>query len=122
MAPPLPPMIGPALTGLIAFFVMFAIAAWLLRKVQRRAGSGVRAAFGGDPNVRVLTRHPLAWQCTLEVVDVAGKQFAITVSRGGRVTLLGEVSMPVPASPAAGEGRPFVETLHRVLAHHRNRA
>lgn len=115
-------MIGPALTGLIAFFVMFAIAAWLLRKVQRRAGGGVRAAFGGDPNVRVLARHPLAWQCTLEVVDVAGKQFAITVSRGGRVTLLGEVSMPVPASPATGEGRSFVETLHRVLAHHRSRA
>lgn len=113
-------MTGSALFGLVAFFAMFAAAAWLLRWLQRHAGGRFRTVLGRDRNIRVLARYPLAWQCTLMVVDLAGKQFAVTVSRRHGVTLLGEVSLP--AAPPPRPADPGVATaLRHAIAHYGDR-
>lgn len=96
-----PNTIMPALVGLLAFVVLFGGAVFLLRWLQKRMGGSFGATLG-QGQVRVLTRYPLAWQCILMVVEVAGNQYIITVSRNGGVTVIDKLDEPMPESNRTG--------------------
>ncbi|HEX7326791.1 MAG TPA: flagellar biosynthetic protein FliO, partial [Rhodanobacteraceae bacterium] len=85
-------MLTHAFIGLVLFFILFAAATWVVRWLQRRTGGALGRALGGGGDVRVVRRSPLGWHCSCVVVDVAGKQFAVALSRRGAITLLGEVA------------------------------
>jgi len=104
--------IMPAIFGLLAFFALFAGAIWLLRWLQKRTGNPIGGAMG-QGQVRVLIRYPLAWQCMLMVVEVAGQQYVITTSRTGGVTVLDKCEEALPEANAGAGG--FTSRLRQAI-------
>jgi flagellar biogenesis protein FliO len=101
----------PALAGLLAFIVLFAAAVMLLRWLQKRLGtSGGLGTGPGD--IRIVRRFPLGWQCVLLVVEIGERQYVLTTSRTGGVTLVDKLDEPLTRT--SGEGA-FHERLKRAL-------
>lgn len=107
-------MAATSILGLVAFLAIFALAAWGLRRLQRHVNTS--PGRQSSRSLRVLARYPLGWQCMLMIVDVAGKHYAITVSRRGEVTLLGEAPVTVDDPPTQNAG--FAALLRRTLSQH----
>lgn len=100
-----------ALVGLIGFAILFAAGVFLLRWLQKRMGQPLGA---GQSDVRVLRRFPLGWQCMLLVVEVAGKQYILTTSRNGGVTLIDEVAQPLDTSAPHGDfGQRLIQAVRK---------
>lgn len=101
--------IGSALAGLVGFVVLFAAGVALLRWLQKRFG-GPMGNNTGD--IRILRRVPLGWQCMLLIVDIAGRQYALTTSRNGGVTVIDELMEPLNESTPTGN---FSERLKNAI-------
>lgn len=108
----------PALVGLISFVVLFAAAVAALRKLQRR-GRGPLSWTMGQGDVRVVRRQPIGWQTLLLVVQVGERQYVVTTTRGGAVTMLDKLDFPLPDTPGAlpsrgVDGGVFAALLRRI--------
>lgn len=107
--------IASAMVGLAGFVVLFAAGVALLRWLQKRVG-GPMGAHTGD--IRVVRRVPLGWQCMLLVVEIAGRQYALTTSRNGGVTVIDEIEQPLTEQAPAGD---FTARLKNAIDKRRRR-
>ncbi|MGN8158747.1 FliO/MopB family protein [Salinisphaera sp. RV14] len=104
------------LAGLAGFVVLFVCGALLLRWLQKRLGGPMGS---GSRDIRILRRVPIGWQCMLVVVDIAGRQYALTTSRHGGVTVIDELAEPLAEQPPAGD---FTARLKTAIQKRRERS